>query len=194
MEEERVEEEVINVVSSNRKSDFIVITLILLIVVSLSVGFAYLSSNLKIRGTAGIQPMSWDVHFENVISDTDTNAIINEPASIDASGLNVNFDILFKKPKDSYSFTVEIVNKGTLDAKIEEINLNGIDATNSKFLSYEVTYSDGEDFNVGDVLKAGERREVLVTVVDKEVDNAADLPHETTTYNLGFNVRYVQAD
>lgn len=188
------QEEVVEIGKRNSYENIVISVLILMIVASISVGFAILSSTLRIRGTAGIPAMSWDIHFENLVESEVTNITPNEPAQIAANKLDINFDINLALENDKYAFDTEIVNSGTIDAQINTIELYGLDAINSKYLDYDVKYIDGTDLAVGDVLRAGERRPIHVEITLKGIAYKNNDSDTEEKFNLAFGLRYVQSE
>ena len=55
---------------NNKKKNIVLV--LLLLIVGLSVGYSVLSTNLKINGSSKIKGSSWDIHFENVVVNTDS--------------------------------------------------------------------------------------------------------------------------
>lgn len=95
--------------------------------VSMTVAFAALSTNLKIEGTAEVEATTWDIHFANVevantttIAQADYNlgtlnstAIASGTTGTLIQGLTANL----AKPGDKLVVNFDIVNAGTIDAK-----------------------------------------------------------------------------
>ena len=54
----------------NKKKNIVFVLLFL--IVGLSVGYSLLSTNLRINGTSKIKNSTWDIHFENVVVNTDS--------------------------------------------------------------------------------------------------------------------------
>ena len=99
------------------------IRLLIILLFGVTVGFAALSTTLKINGVTSIVKNSWDIHFENVVVKSGSvDALV--PASIDSSRSIVNFSVQFDKPGDFYEFTVDAVNRGSIDGMISNIETN----------------------------------------------------------------------
>lgn len=110
----------------------IVIIVLLLLVATISVGYALMSTNLLIKGTTSINAETWDVHFTNLrnASASSSDVTVTSVAAIKeltttpsdtSDDLNVEFSVSFKKPGDSYSFDVDVTNAGSLYAKCKSI-------------------------------------------------------------------------
>ena len=169
------------------------IVYVLLLILCISIGYAALSTTLNITGVSNINSAKWDIHFENVkVSDTSVTA--TSPAAIDAAKTTVNYSVRLPKPGDSYTFTVDVVNAGTIDAMISEVINTSLEADTKKYLDYTVNYANGLSVAVKDQLKAGETVKMQVSVKYKTDLNASDLPTEDKPLDLSFRVTYIQAD
>ena len=172
-----------------KNNKFIIFILILFI----SIGFAYLSTNLYINGTSIVKRTTWSVYFDNVNNESTTGEI-NTNASISTDKKEVDFEITFDKPGDTYTFNVDVVNDGTLDAMLESFKIEGLDEQ-TDYMNWYVLYDDGIRFSKYDLLKAGTTEKILITVSIKEDVDIDYLPTtEVVSSNLKFTANYVQAD
>lgn len=175
-----------------------IIFILILAISCLGLGYAYLTTTLSINGTSDIDSASWNVYWDNVeVSPTPlTSEQIIQPPTIDASKKNVNFHIRFSEPGVAYSFTIDAVNDGTIDAMIESItttvNGNPIN-TIPNYLIFEVRYKTGLDIEVNQALYAGDRikYEVFVGYI---CDDSSCLSATPQSFDFSFSVNYVQAD
>lgn len=183
----------------------LVLMALLLLVTFISVGYAALSSSLKINGTSTIENPTWDV----VIDDEDTDAIdcpsgekctINpsNPESLtpdDGTGDNakgaiiwmdgntVYFKHVLSKPGDSFTFTTKFSNNGTIDAKVDTVTKSELNATAQRFMTYDVTYADGSTIKAGDLLKAGQDATFKVVVSYKSTVTTLPTTEELALIN-----------
>lgn len=161
---------------------------------SVTVGYAALSTTLSITGKGTLSKNSWDIHFENlVIVDNGASAVTTAP-TIDSTKTKVSFNITLSKPGDSYEFTVDAVNKGTIDAMLSGFSATSLTTDQQKYLTYTVTYSDGATISTKDYLKKGTSETIRVRVRFKDDLSATDLPSSAETLNLTATFVYVQAD
>jgi hypothetical protein len=186
------------------------ITMLLLLLLGISIGFAALATTLKINGTANISKNTWNVYWDNIdnqdgVTPT-TSQIVNED---DAHKKNiVNFEVTFEKPGDYYEFTVDAVNAGTIDAEILSIEKkydgNVISQENPlpSYLKYEVTYEDGSEIKVGDKLakrtdaSTFTRKTYKIRVeYDKDAVTNSDVNNQVgdVTHTFDFKVEYGQS-
>lgn len=161
---------------------------------SVTVGYAVLSTTLSITGKGTLSKNSWDIHFENlVIVDNGASAVTTAP-TIDSTKTKVSFNITLSKPGDTYEFTVDAVNKGTIDAMLSGFSATSLTTDQQKYLTYTVTYSDGATISTKDYLKKGTSETIRVRVRFKDDLTATDLPSSAETLNLTATFVYVQAD
>ena len=100
------------------------------------VGYAYLTTNLSIDGTSSIKGSKWDVHFENV-QVKEGSVETEEPVISDDT--TVSFNATLENPGDFYEFTVDVVNEGTLDARISSVEVLPVLTEEEKeYFNYEV--------------------------------------------------------
>ena len=161
---------------------------------SVTVGYAALSTTLSITGKGTLSKNSWDIHFENlVIVDNGASKITTAP-TIDSTKTKVSFNITLSKPGDTYEFTVDAVNKGTIDAMLSGFSATSLTTDQQKYLTYTVTYSDGATISTKDYLKKGTSETIRVRVRFRDDLTATDLPSSAETLNLTATFVYVQAD
>ena len=170
-----------------------VVVYVCLLILCISVGYAALSTTLNITGVSNIKSAKWDVHFDNLKVNNDS-VTATSPAVIDATKTAVNYSVSLLKPGDSYSFTVDVVNSGTIDAMVSVVSNTGLSDEQKKYVSYSVTYSNGLEVNTKDSLNAGDKRKLKVEVRYRTDLSASDLPNEDKLLDLTFKVTYVQAD
>ena len=168
------------------------ITLFALFLVLISVGYAYITSTLKINGTTKISKNTWDVHFEDITMMK--NTISAAEPTLTSSDTIINFTANLKVPTDEYAFGVYIVNDGSIDAMVSDVVKSGITTNQEKYTEFSVTYSDGQEIKEKDKLGAGERLPIKVKVRYKDDITAADLPSSDQNLSLSVTITYVQAD
>ncbi|MDO4996416.1 MAG: hypothetical protein Q4E69_04490 [Bacilli bacterium] len=167
-----------------RNKKFIIFILILFI----SIGFAYLSTTLNIAGLIGYKANSWNIYFDNV--QMIINDVEGDRPTINNSKDTVNFNISFNEPSEVYRFSVDVVNSGTIDAMIGELIKTGIDSNNSDYIDYSISYSNGSNVEVNDLLSHGSKVRLVVNV---EYKNSTERIAPTGTENYSLTVKYVQA-
>ena len=175
-----------------RNKRVLYITLFALFLVSISVGYAYITSTLKINGTTKISKNTWDVHFEDITMMK--NTISAAKPTLTSNDTIISFTANLKIPTDEYSFMVYVVNDGSIDAMVSDVVKSGITTNQEKYTEFSVTYSDGQEIKEKDKLGAGERLPIKVKVRYKDDITAADLPSSDQNLSLSVTITYVQAD
>ncbi len=196
----------------------VIIIILSVMILGLSIGYAALSSSLNITGSAklGATADSWNIHFENAkCTELGKNAKagnieIKNKTSLEISGVE------FNAPGDMVLCTFDIVNDGTIDAKVtsitnpdknkftytgsgstkttdEEIVKNGISTTIDGVQG--IIYYDGKseptEIKLGDELKSGETKKAAVFVLLDEA--MTKLPtNEVTVSNIFGQIIYGQ--
>ena len=174
---------------SNNKG---LITLVLIAVFGISLGYAAISRTLTITGTSGIRNNSWDVHFENV-SVTTGSVTASIPAAIGTGSTSVNYEISLGVPGEFYEFTVDVKNGGSVPAKISgNPVLSGVSTNQDVYINYTVNYADGTEIKENDELAPNATKTLKVRVeFDKNITQD-QLPTSNETLNLGFSMNYIQ--
>ena len=170
------------------------LVLLLLLLVGIGIGYAFLTSNLNIKGSSDIKKVGWDVHFENLVLGSD-NVPATKDAVIDENDkTTVAYTIKLNKPGDKYEFTVDVVNSGNIDAVVSAVNKTGLTEEQAKYVEYTASYRDGTDVAEEDELKVGDTKNIIVSVKYKTDLNPEDLPNEDKVLSLKLEITYVQAD
>lgn len=162
----------------SREVKIIAVVALLVAVVGLSVAYAALNTTLKITGTATVNSASWDVHFIKGTGTPVGAATFVEPEiSTDSTALN-NYSVKLTKPGDSVTYTFKITNQGSINAKLGTVNIGDVTCTSADAtetgtteanttcanLTYSVTYENGDEIKVGDVLNAGNTVDAKITI------------------------------
>ncbi len=154
-----------------------------LVIILLTVGFYkldYQDNNQK----------EFDVPIENVrVDSSTTNDNINIKKSAEAEGLS--YDVVLDSPGDYYQINADIVNKGKLDAKIDNIEQSILTDKQQKYLDYKVTYLDDREIKNGDIIKANSKQEIKIIIYFKYDIKAYDLPSQDEQINLDLNINLV---
>ncbi len=180
-----------------RRTKALVITVLLIVVAGLTIAFAALSTTLNINGTAYLDAAKWGIKFENLsepvsvgTATTTGTAKIEESKSAEITGINVSLST----PGDKVTYTVDLVNKGTINAKIDKIEKTELTSEQKKYLTFKVTDKDGKEVSEGDILSAGEIRNLTITIEFIKDLTKEDLPTSTSTISLSYKLNFVQTD
>lgn len=175
----------------DRKVLYMILCVVIVCVFTLTIAYAALNAVFIIQGNAQVSSANWDIHFANPVvtngSITTTKPIIN--------GNSLTFDVTLNMPGDFYEFNVDIVNSGTIDAKLENIIITPeLDSVQSKYFSFLFEYANGNSINVGDDIDKNSTVTTTFKVLYRNDLNASDLPNQITSFNVNVTLEFVQDD
>ena len=140
----------------NKKKRNIIIFSLVGVLLCMVVGYAAFQTQLKVSGTSKVTS-NWDIEITNVTSGTPTGSAENTVApSWDKLWASMEADLYEKG--DSMEYDVTIENKGTLDAKLNDIITN-LDNSNNEAVI--ITFSG---YTKGEVLKAKTSKVIHVKI------------------------------
>ncbi len=172
------------------------VIVLLLMVLSITIGYSYLSANLNINGTSKIKVASWDVHFANIQV---TNGSVTGSQVIQAptiSGTNISYSVELNNPGEYYEFTVDVVNGGTVNAKMSSLpSLTGVSSAQDVYTNFTFTHSDGTAITTvaNEALNASATKTYKVRVEYESNISSSQLPTTAQTMNLKVALAYEQA-
>ena len=180
-----------------RSVKLLIISILFMLIAGLTVAFAALSTTLNINGTAYLDAAKWGIRFENLSSSTKIGsatttgtAKIEETKAAEITGMNVGSSI----PGDKIIYTVDLVNKGTINAKIDNIEKTVLTQEQQRYLTFKVTDKNGNEVSEGDILSAGETKSLTITIEFIKDLTKEDLPKQTSTISLSYKLNFVQTD
>ena len=161
----------------------------------LGIGYAFLTTDLSINGTATMVSNSWDIHFDNLsvqngsvsIGTGDTVATITSPTTI-------SFAVTLAQPGDYYEFLVDIVNDGTLPGVISSIDVTPSTAVNSNIFGYSYTYTNNKKVKVGDIVDPSSFKTTDFKVFYKTDIEESDLPDSDVQQTITVTITFEQSD
>ena len=125
-----------------RNNRFILITIFILLLISISLGYSKLMATLSIDGDVTIKEVTWNMFLDNI--QIKENSFTNNNSNIAKIDENNNkkiiCDITLNEPGDFYEFSFDIVNNGTLNGKISNIIETGTTIEEINLLDY-IDYS-----------------------------------------------------
>ena len=183
-------------------------------IVSMTIAYAALTQRLNINSNARVlsKNSSWNIHFTNLSAPTKTGyaqvrsgeELVLDSSSTTLSGLTATLSA----PGDSVSYTFDVINEGTINAKI---NTSGVHLANvasatctgspvpsaadctlvKNNLTYTLTYANGAALADGDKLAAGATKSLKLTITYNA--SATDVPSDDVTISgLDSYIDYIQ--
>ena len=186
----------------NKKTLYTFVALSLVLsVIGISVGFAAMSTELNLNGSASVVPATWKIKFSNLSAPTITGSATVVTAPTITSDTHIgNYEVQLTKPGDTVVYTFDVVNSGSIDAELSTYTfatptITGTGAaastdesTVNSNLVYTLTYADGSAIGVNDVLNHGDTASLKLTVGYSATATA--LPVATVTIS-GMDVTFV---
>ena len=178
-----------------RYNKHLILNIIIIIILIIGIGHASLASNLSITGTTDVSGNHWDIHFSETYNEESTGEIITSATTDEEDNTKLTFSIALTKPGDYYEFSVDIINGGTIDGMIgnieQKINNQPISSL-PNYLEYNISYIDGTEIDNNQILPAGRSVGIVVNVTYKSDISNEDLPSTTAYYTFSLNVDYIQ--
>lgn len=178
--------------------------------IGMTIAYAALTQKLTIDSTAAVNASTWDVHFANL---SDASTVGNPAPTVTDPTLSAQsisgLDVAFTKPGESVTYTFDIVNAGTIPARLNSIKINakdsGItctDAEGSKTsanatlvcnnLSFSVTHADDSAFTVGEVLGVEDNNKTQAAKLVVTFDGTEVPSSKVTVDGLDAVLEYIQ--
>ena len=156
------------------------------------VGYSFLTTNLSIDGTSNVKSASWDIHFSNVVVSSGSVNASNQPAI--SNNTTVTFNTSLEEPGDYYEFTVDVVNAGTLNAKLDSISITpNLTDAQKEYFNYVVTYADDNlPILANDSLAAGATETIKVRFEYIVNGDTSLYPGEDIDFEFSVSMNYSQ--
>ena len=125
-----------------RRTKALVLSALVVVVATVSIAFAAMSRTLSINGIGKMDTASWNVYFANLSDAIADGAKEEGKPNINTNdkGIIENINVKLFNPGDEISYTVDIVNDGTIDAEITMIkDIELTDVQKKVFLFRTVT-------------------------------------------------------
>ncbi len=178
---------------------------LLLVLLAVSIGYAALSTTLKINGSALLNKNTWSVYWRNAVvtegSVSQTPPTIGEDQG-DPEDTKVTFEVNLDLPGDFYEFTVEAVNNGTIDAMILDMTPSSTPAL-PDYIKYTIVYDDDDEpLEQFHALRKAKNGNPTTETYRVRIEYSEDItpaqmnaiPAGGNSYTLTYGVQYAQAD
>ncbi|MCI9585614.1 MAG: hypothetical protein HFH45_03155 [Bacilli bacterium] len=176
---------------SQKKKNNIIIGSLCAVVLLMAVGYATFNSMLNINGTSKITS-EWNIHFDSTKTSETIGVITGIKGPVKGpvpsgtvtyadSNLTANLTATLNQPGDKVVYNLTVLNEGTLNAKLDNLNVT---ASDNPAIKFEVT-----GLKVGDKLNAGDSAIITVTI---EYDSSITSQPESTTATTKVTINFVQ--
>ncbi len=168
---------------SNKDKKNTMIGALLVALVFVSVGYALLSTQLEIKGSATIVNPDFDVAI-TAINSTETEGSGKSLESTVLDSKTAIFSATFVDPGDTVKYVVNVRNQGNLDAKLNAIELNPKDYGEG-FIIYTIN-----GIEAGEVLQVGQSK-LFEVIAYYNPDMTEEVTAEDLTKDLRLTLDYV---
>ena len=180
----------------NNRFRALYIVLSLFLLVGVSIAYAALAVNLGIpvNGIKEIERPDWNIEFRNLkVVTGSVNAV--RPATILDSKTDIVYSVRLNNPGEFYGFIVDVVNTGSMDAKLYDIISTKLNSTQLRYLNYSVRYIDNSEIKINDTLDSKESKTIKVIVKFKDSSelDPEDLPSNGAVLDLEYKLIYIEA-
>ena len=167
-----------------RRTKALVIVVMLIVVAGLTVAFASLSSVLNINGTAYLDAAKWGIKFQNLSEPSIVGEASDAKTAKIEKDVSINdIKVTLSKPGDSVTYTVDLVNDGDINAKIENIEKTNLTEEQQKYITFTVKYKeDDAELKIGDILSKGQVKPLVIKIEYRKDLESSDLPIKSTNY------------
>ena len=171
------------------------ISIIIIALVLIGVGYAYINSTLGISGATTITSNSWDVHFANVRMENHSFDSTNDSVTIDENDpTSLDLDLSLETIDDYILVYVDIVNDGGIDAVLKSISNDVLTEEQKEYLDFYMFINELEDFTENNYyLKAGNTDSLTIKFnynesyeAEEAIENSPDENNIDETINLTF--------
>ncbi len=153
----------------------IMILIVVFIAFLLACKFIYYINHEEIDTT-----YMWNIGFDNL------NLIDGSKGEVTFTDEAINVNVILKEYNEFADFYIDIVNKGTIDAVLDEYEINVNNPAN--ILTYSVTYADGREITKGDILESMNNEVIHVVITYPPQENKI---YDSLELNLSFGMHYV---
>ena len=158
---------------------------ILLLVLFISIGFAVLTANLNVNTSLTFRENVWNIHFDNLeLVDCSSD---NPTLSLNNDKDEITFTNTFDIPTDYIEFKFVVLNAGTIDAVLNQINVN-LTTEQQKYIEYSFKYDiDDSTVAVNDKLYAGQGRVIKARFAYKyDINEFSTLDNTSVTITFKY--------
>ena len=185
----------------NQKKKNILLGVLIVGVISMSVAFAALSTNLSINGSASIPTTSWNIHFANNHDSTQSphqDGTVNRGTitGVQFAATSITgFTATLYQPNDEVVYEFDIVNEGTIDAQLDNFTKTlTCNTSNCSMITYTIDCEDAShnDANQSDyILAHGQSVSCVMKIKYNEQTNSGNGVYEQGAVNATASASWI---
>lgn len=153
----------------------------------LGIGYAYFNDILIVDERVNLTNASWNIYFDNVSPKVGNITNRSEVTIKDKTSLNIN--VILENPGDIFSFDVDIVNAGPIDAVLSKITKTELTSEQQEYLEYTITHQNQESLVKNSILEKNSRETINITIKYK---NKAKNITKDEKIDLSLTLEYLQ--
>ena len=179
-----------------RRIKMLSLSAVIVAVLGLTVAFAALSTTLNIKGSAYLDAAKWGIKFQNLSEPSIVGEASDAKTAKIEKDVSINdIKVALSKPGDSVTYTVDLVNDGDINAKIENIEKTNLTEEQQKYITFTVKYKENDtELKIGDILSKKEVKPLVIKIEYRKDLESSDLPKSTQEINLSYKLDFVQTD
>ena len=179
-----------------RRIKMLSLSAVLVAVLGLTVAFAALSTTLNIKGSAYLDAAKWGIKFQNLSEPSIVGEASDAKTAKIEKDVSINdIKVTLSKPGDSVTYTVDLVNDGDINAKIENIEKTNLTEEQQKYITFTVKYKENDtELKIGDILSKKEVKPLVIKIEYRKDLESSDLPKSAQGINLSYKLDFVQTD
>ena len=179
-----------------RRIKMLSLSAVIVAVLGLTVAFAALSTTLNIKGSAYLDAAKWGIKFQNLSEPSIVGEASDAKTAKIEKDVSINdIKVTLSKPGDSVTYTVDLVNDGDINAKIENIEKTNLTEEQQKYITFTVKYKENDtELKIGDILSKKEVKPLVIKIEYRKDLESSDLPKSAQEINLSYKLDFVQTD
>ena len=179
-----------------RRIKMLSLSAVIIAVLGLTVAFAALSTTLNIKGSAYLDAAKWGIKFQNLSEPSIVGEASDAKTAKIEKDVSINdIKVTLSKPGDSVTYTVDLVNDGDINAKIENIEKTNLTEEQQKYITFTVKYKENDtELKIGDILSKGQVKPLVIKIEYRKDLESSDLPKSAQGINLSYKLDFVQTD
>ena len=179
-----------------RRIKMLSLSAVIVAVLGLTVAFSALSTTLNIKGSAYLDAAKWGIKFQNLSEPSIVGEASDAKTAKIEKDVSINdIKVTLSKPGDSVTYTVDLVNDGDINAKIENIEKTNLTEEQQKYITFTVKYKENDtELKIGDILSKKEVKPLVIKIEYRKDLESSDLPKSAQGINLSYKLDFVQTD